>query len=101
MPRRAILFCLFTLVPIFAYLRAQTTVESPITWITHTVKSKTLGSDRQYFVSLPPNYTAGGNARHPVLLLLDANDQPHFVAALANIRFLTSQIGRASCRERV
>src|SRR5687768_16206718 len=87
--RRAYLFFLIAISALAPQLSAQTTVNAPISWVAHDIKSITLGADRQYFVSVPQSYAAN-NARHPVLILLDANDQPQFVAALANIRFLAS-----------
>jgi predicted alpha/beta superfamily hydrolase len=71
-------------------LPAQTAVTGAISWTRHTIQSSTLGAEREYLVALPQSYAAGGNA-YPVLLLLDADDQPQFVAALANIRFLASR----------
>jgi predicted alpha/beta superfamily hydrolase len=70
--------------------RAQTPPPAAVSWTTHTIKSAALAADRPYFVALPPGY-AQGSARHPVLVLLDADDQPQFVAALANIQFLISR----------
>jgi predicted alpha/beta superfamily hydrolase len=80
-------FALLALLPSTA--RAQTP-PAPVSWTTHTIKSTALGTERPYFVALPPGY-AQGTARHPVLVLLDADDRPQFVAALANIQFLISR----------
>ena len=60
---------------------------APITWTTHSVQSKALGNSRVYFVAVPQGYEQS-TTRYPVLILLDASDQPQFVAALANLRFL-------------
>jgi predicted alpha/beta superfamily hydrolase len=90
MRRRTYTIWLFALFTIVGQVHAQTTVSSPITWVSHDLKSKILGTDRTYFVAVPAGYAASA-ARYPVLFLLDANDEPQFVAALANIRFLASR----------
>lgn len=51
------------------------------------IKSSVLAETRTVYVATPPGY---GNAqrRFPVLILLDADDQDQFNAAVANLRFL-------------
>lgn len=81
-------FAVLTLLPSTG--GAQTPAPAPISWTDHSIKSAALGTERTYFIALPRGY-AQDSARHPVLVLLDANDQPQFVSALANIQFLTSR----------
>ena len=54
------------------------------------LESAKLGEARHVFVVTPASY-AGSTTRYPVLLLLDANDQPQFSAAVSNIAFLASR----------
>ena len=56
----------------------------------HVVQSAKLGDARTIYVVTPASY-GGGSARFPVLVLLDADDQPQFAAAVANIAFLASR----------
>jgi predicted alpha/beta superfamily hydrolase len=56
----------------------------------HVIQSAKLGEARTIFVVTPASYD-GGSARFPVLVLLDADDQPQFTAAVANISFLASR----------
>ena len=71
-------------------LHAQSESGAPISWTRHAMRSTVLGTEREYLVALPPGYE-GSDARYPVLVLLDAEDEPQFVAALANIRFLADR----------
>jgi predicted alpha/beta superfamily hydrolase len=59
-------------------------------WVRDTFKSAKLGEERTLLIATPPNYNAA-NDRYPVLVLLDAEDQPQFTAAVANIAFLSSR----------
>ena len=59
-------------------------------WLKETFKSAKLGEDRTIYVATPPNYS-GSAQRYPVLVLLDANDEPQFSAAVANVAFLSNR----------
>ena len=71
-------------------LAAQGAAMAPIAWTRHSIQSTTLKMEREYLVALPPGYESS-DAHYPVLVLLDAGDEPQFVAALANIWFLASR----------
>jgi len=62
-------------------------VPPSITWTRHASHSSVLGAARQYLVALPAGYQTSTD-RYPVLLILDAEDEPMFVAALAAVRYL-------------
>ena len=59
-------------------------------WLKETFKSAKLGEDRTIYVATPANYSGTGQ-RYPVLVLLDANDEPQWAAAVANVAFLSSR----------
>jgi predicted alpha/beta superfamily hydrolase len=59
-------------------------------WTRHTIQSTKLNEQRQVFVALPDGYRAETRS-YPVLVLLDANDEPQFRAAIANVNFLASR----------
>jgi uncharacterized protein len=59
-------------------------------WLRETFKSAKLGEDRTLYVATPANYNAAAQ-RYPVLVLLDANDEPQFAAAVANVAFLSNR----------
>src|SRR5690349_16656518 len=63
---------------------------SPSPWLKETFKSAKLGEDRTIYVATPVNYN-GTAQRYPVLVLLDANDEPQWSAAVANVAFLASR----------
>ena len=67
---------------------AQATASSP--WVRDTLQSSKLGEQRILYVATPANYKTVGE-RYPVLVLLDANDEPQFTAAVANINFLANR----------
>ena len=67
--------------------RAQ---QAPSPWLKETFKSAKLGDDRTIYVATPANYSASGQ-RYPVLVLLDANDEPQWAAAVANVAFLSNR----------
>jgi predicted alpha/beta superfamily hydrolase len=79
-------FLLFLAVPAAAL--AQGGGSSP--WLRETFKSAKLGEDRTFYVATPANYSASAQ-RYPVLVLLDANDEPQFTAAVANVAFLANR----------
>jgi predicted alpha/beta superfamily hydrolase len=81
---RSLLFVVF----VAATARAQSTTETP--WLRDTFKSTKLGAERTLFVATPNNYNAT-KERYPVLVLLDADDQPQFAAAVANVAFLSNR----------
>jgi predicted alpha/beta superfamily hydrolase len=74
--------------PIFAQ-------DTPKPWTTLRIKAAILPDTRTVYVATPAGY---GNSlrRFPVLILLDAEDQDQFNAAVANLRFLA---GRAAIPE--
>ena len=59
-------------------------------WLKETFKSAKLGEDRTIYVATPANYNASSQ-RYAVLVLLDANDEPQWAAAVANVAFLSSR----------
>ncbi len=59
-------------------------------WTRHTIQSAKLKETRHISVALPDDYAAGQRT-YPVLVLLDANDRPQFMAAIANVKFLASR----------
>jgi predicted alpha/beta superfamily hydrolase len=63
---------------------------SPSPWLKETFKSGKLGDERTIYVATPANYNGNGQ-RYPVLVLLDANDEPQWAAAVANVAFLASR----------
>lgn len=68
--------------------RAQDAAVTP--WITDTMQSAALHTQRTLFVALPTGYEASTDS-FPVLVLLDADDHPQFEAAVANANFLVSR----------
>jgi len=68
--------------------RAQTSAPSP--WLKDTLKSTKLNEQRTLFIATPANYNTSKQS-YPVLVLLDAEDQPQFAAAVANVAFLASR----------
>jgi len=61
-------------------------------WVVLTIKPATLPETRTIYVATPANYS-DARRRFPVLVLLDAEDQDQFGAAVANVRYLA---GRAA-----
>ena len=59
-------------------------------WTRDTLHSTKLNENRGIYVSLPDGYE-NGKGRFPVLVLLDADDQPQFRLAVANVGFLASR----------
>lgn len=59
-------------------------------WVRETLQSTRLNEERVILVSTPTGYQATVDG-FPVLVILDAGDQPQFNAAIANIRFLASR----------
>jgi len=59
-------------------------------WTRETVRSTKLNETRPIYVSTPDGYE-NGTGRFPVLVLLDADDQPQFRLAVANVGFLASR----------
>ncbi|HJP61563.1 MAG TPA: alpha/beta hydrolase-fold protein, partial [Gemmatimonadaceae bacterium] len=59
-------------------------------WTRDTIHSRKLNEGRTILVSTPADY-AQGTDRFPVLVILDADDQPQFHLAIANVRFLASR----------
>lgn len=59
-------------------------------WQRDKFKSVKLGEERTLYIATPAAY-ADGARRYPVLVLLDAEDEPQFAAAVANIAFLANR----------
>ena len=59
-------------------------------WTSLKIKSATLGNTRTLYVATPAGY-ATAVRRFPVLVLLDADDEDQFNAAVANVRFLAGR----------
>jgi predicted alpha/beta superfamily hydrolase len=65
--------------------------QSPaLSWSVDSVRSTKLGETRALYIATPADYNLTKD-RYPVLVLLDANDQPQFTAAVANVQFLASR----------
>jgi predicted alpha/beta superfamily hydrolase len=79
-----------TLTLLLAAFPASAQDSTSVPWARHTFQSATLKEERQIFVALPDDYAAS-QRQYPVLVLLDANDTPQFLAAIANARFLASR----------
>jgi len=76
------------LTAIAGHLPAQRTTAG--TRAEYSIKSARLGETRTIYVVPPHDYTENA-ARHPVLVILDAEDGFQFAAAVANIEFLASR----------
>ena len=59
-------------------------------WTRDSIHSAKLNEDRAILVSTPADY-ARGTGRFPVLVILDADDQPQFQLAVANVAFLANR----------
>lgn len=59
-------------------------------WSREVVSSSKLNEPRPIYVATPDGYRAG-TERYPVLVILDASDEPQFNLALANTAFLASR----------
>lgn len=70
--------------------QSPSAVQSGAVYFTHTDSSSLWGEKRTVRVVPPAGY-AMATRRYPVLILLDANDEPQFAAAVANVAFLASQ----------
>jgi predicted alpha/beta superfamily hydrolase len=81
--------CLHTILLIVAV--ASTANAQSASWARETFKSSKLNEERTIVVATPANYTTS-TARYPVLVLLDAEDDPQFNAAVANVAFLASRV---------
>src|SRR5690348_3401832 len=56
-------------------------------WVRDSLHSSKLNEERTLFIATPPNYSTSKQS-YPVLVLLDADDQRQFAAAVANVAFL-------------
>jgi uncharacterized protein len=76
----------------FILLATPILAQSPTTppWTVEAIKSAALGSERPVFISTPENYRRG-EARYPVLVLLDANDEDQFALGVAHVKFLAGR----------
>src|SRR5206468_6986431 len=59
-------------------------------WLQETFQSAKLNEQRKIFIATPTNYNTS-KQNYPVLVILDADDQPQFAAAVANVAFLASR----------
>jgi predicted alpha/beta superfamily hydrolase len=65
--------------------------QSPaLNWSVDSLRSARLGETRALYIATPADYNLTKD-RYPVLILLDANDQPQFTAGVANVQFLASR----------
>jgi uncharacterized protein len=64
--------------------------QSGAAWTSIPLQSQILRQSRSIYVSTPPSYGEGKRS-YPVLLVLDAEDNAQFAAAVANARFLASR----------
>lgn len=69
--------------------RAQNAV-APSPWIRDSLHSSKLNEERTLFIATPAGYGTS-KQNYPVLVLLDADDQPQFAAAVANVAFLADR----------
>ncbi|HEY4138557.1 MAG TPA: alpha/beta hydrolase-fold protein, partial [Casimicrobiaceae bacterium] len=81
-------FALSSAVMLASPVAAQSSAHVP--WTQITVQSAKLGGARPVYVVTPSDYATSG-ARYPVLVLLDAEDEPQFTSAVANVAFLASR----------
>lgn len=61
-----------------------------LSWAVDSIHSSKLGATRALYIATPPDYNLSKD-RYPVLIVLDADDQPQFTAAIANMQFLASR----------
>ena len=76
--------------PILLLLTLASAAHAQTPWTRDTLQSAKLGEARVLYIAAPANYNNNGE-RYPVLVLLDANDEPQFTAAVANINFLANR----------
>src|SRR5437762_5992144 len=93
MPMRALRTILLVCV-VTSAARAQTSAPSP--WLKDTFQSTKLNEERTLFIATPANYNTSKQS-YPVLVLLDAEDQPQFAAAVANVAFLANRGAIPKC----
>lgn len=79
-----------TLTLLLFSLPASAQDSTAVPWTAHTIQSTKLKEERRIFIALPDDYGAN-RLQYPVLVILDANDTPQFVAAIANVKFLASR----------
>ena len=80
-----------TLFLLFILASPAAAQDSTITlWKREVINSAKLKEQRPIFVATPEGYR-GGNDRHGVLIILDAEDRPQFNLAVANVAFLASR----------
>lgn len=84
MTRLLLLATLSLAAPLFAQRTARTQ------WETLHVPSAALSGTRRVYVATPAGYRRASR-RFPVLVLLDADDEDQFGAAVANLRFLAGR----------
>lgn len=82
--------CARAIVLLIALATAAGAQQAPSPWLKETFKSAKLGEERTIYVATPANYSGSGQ-RYPVLVLLDANDEPQWAAAVANVAFLSNR----------
>jgi predicted alpha/beta superfamily hydrolase len=69
---------------------AQNGGASSSPWVRDSLHSSKLNEERTLFIATPSNYGTSKQS-YPVLVLLDADDQPQFAAAVANVAFLANR----------
>lgn len=73
---------------LWAQASAAPAVAKP--WREHLLTSAVLKEERRVLVAPPTGYDSTSR-RYPVLILLDADDQEQFAAAIANVEFLANR----------
>ena len=69
---------------------ASAQAAAPLTWTQETLGSTKLGTSRSVYVATPEGYE-GSARRHPVIVILDANDRAQFRLAVANVGFMADR----------
>ena len=59
-------------------------------WTREVINSAKLKESRRFLVAVPDNYGTSKD-RYPVLVIMDADDQPQFKLAIASVAFLASR----------
>src|SRR5437764_15476926 len=80
---------LFLVIALAPAARGQAAAANSL-WLKESFQSTKLDEQRTIYVATPANYNSNGES-YPVLVLLDADDEPQFTAAVANIAFLTNR----------
>jgi len=80
----------FVVTPRAAASQAASPPASTNPWIELEIASARLGENRKLRIALPAGYLTATRS-YPVLVILDADDQPQFTAAISSVRFLAAR----------